>query len=34
MASADFPASAVLAEAPGTKGSVHRLWGNLKMVPK
>lgn len=34
MASADSPASALLAEAPGTEGSVRRLWGNLKMVPK
>lgn len=34
MASADSPASALLAEAPGTGGSVCRLWGNLKMVPK
>lgn len=34
MASADSPASALLAEAPGTEGSVHRLWDHLKMVPK
>lgn len=29
-----LPASALLAMIPGTEGSVCRLWGNLKMVPK